>query len=1012
MTDKQKGAEALRGLEVTYTASVGAEALEAFLRLRALQERGGKGKPETLNKLLSVETSLRVAGKYLRIDSAGLLNAKGMTLLYTPSTPHGILLDHATASTRSLASAFPPPSQRTDTGKPLSAKVTHHPGETKGRFGPEQEVLVEVATETGALKLLVRLATDPPNIAVADLRRVNRALFAFAEGEAALHALRSLPGLVVSLQAFVNKERQAVATTEITQIADYLFAADDFTVPTAYHPETPADTRAGFNLPLREHFSVRRDIEVGTPGQVVFVDLAGTEVDAGIALSPRFFTKAGRVASSITDVLNPQEHSSLTFTVDWYRALEERLGEVGRVDLDNLDTAVDIALGILFERRLGEVDTLEDFPELADLLTDAQRDELNTLLATRTGTYWTNFADTQTRRDLTRRYFLAVLVPPIAADLRPQIDYDTPVTVFQELDDAGQPVEDSGFRVVRLSFFEDREQLYAYHFLELMNFKVFDFHPSLTFAEDVLPEVEFTDRGVRLRLNNDALSIGFSFWTQPAGTWQSLLAAILTFGVSYAALWNYGWGSYGLGDSDFVYRLEPRPAGRGRIRQRLRFLEDESRPDSGFFFMGINPLQWIPQWIISLIVTWFNGGTREIGTNLAAGVNEVLRTNEVLSFPAMFTCGNPTVPDRATRFLQRPERADVALSPTAAYYHGVYGLSSDVTPEAFDDRLPFDGAYVFHKEALGALVSRRLSADGRTLPVALPDVAAAPHSVYPDFIKDATLFDSALLDSLQTAGFMDDSLRADWDEYLLWRRPWLAFLGYPNNEIPLSTPPGGTLRTFLEAHTEVSWTPGLSSLPSTQPLGSVTLTLTCHHVFDLLFMTENALELRQFLRFYEENYWAELPFPASAELPPRVASLPLFSTEVTLQGSLFVGLWDQGRELTPGFPASFDFAVRNLGTPQNGATTVHGGASEYTAAARAALVREAARAALVERGEGLARPLAHRGRYLSIELPEMRLGLHWRVTNPDATELLVRTTNDHLYLDFSLDTLIVDNLES
>jgi hypothetical protein len=255
---------------------------------------------------------------------------------------------------------------------------------------------------------------------------------------------------------------------------------------------------------------------------------------------------------------------------------------------------------------------------------------------------------------------------------------------------------------------------------------------------------------------------------------------------------------------------------------------------------------------------------------------------------------------------------------------------------------------------------------------------------------------------------MSDGVAQQWLAYLEARSLLLSRIGMPSGPIPLRPPAGGVLSTSVRSTVSVQWPDGLSAINADAPIGGVDIELLGHHTFRAQFFTSTGVELISSLRSQQEAALAALGLVTShfgISLPSTTGTVPVLNTAVETSGQLHVGLWFQGLEVIPGFPASFDFAVRRFRTPSSGATELLVN-SPYATHPRARLVRESLNPALLDALTGLDRPLQDVARYASIA--GAQVGLHWRVVT--GVTRMVRTRGDRVYLDFLIDPLIVQNL--
>jgi hypothetical protein len=527
----------------------------------------------------------------------------------------------------------------------------------------------------------------------------------------------------------------------------------------------------------------------------------------------------------------------------------------------------------------------------------------------------------------------------------------------------------------------------------------------------------------------------------PSGTWQMVVTAAATLSVAFWAFHNHGFGSVWLADGEqlnpsfpegttLAYSVTPTVED-NRIQHDFIWNLDESIFFIRYQYNWLNPLSVPLLFIVDAVLQLYIGlGDEKVLVEKVADALQQFIFSEYLQFPAMFTIGNPNARDRASRYVADPQFVEPVLTPNdlssrqSVYYRGIYGFA-EAEPTPFNPVFPRDGAYVFHRRVLGAMIGARLRIDGRRLDVNLPNLPGAPiSSLVPDEARNATLADASVFDLLVSANLMTSEARESWVAYLEFMAGLLSFLGHPDGIIELEPPAQIRVRTYLEVkEVDVDWPDGLDGLNiddgEAEAVGPVTMTVVCHNVLDIEFrVASDGRELHEYLEFYEENVWDDINWPQGLAVPPLPSpvQVPFFDTEVSIRGYLRVGLWDQDLELSPGLPASFDFTVSDFAEAEDGDTTVTNSnqelfPEELFSEERAQIVRDAAKAFLEARVvERLERYVSFVGRYLSFPIIDAELGANWRVSNQPRTELFVRTEGDRLYLDFEIDSLIVDNL--
>jgi hypothetical protein len=824
--------------------------------------------------------------------------------------------------------------------------------------------------------------------------------------------LRALPVRLAIHQG--GPDGPLAGTWEAIEVSSYVFATSDFQVPEGYAAAAAADhslLRSRGTRRMRRSERDRLDDPRFEPPEVTG-RIPNVPVDAGIGFSGEFVRKLGKAASAVVNVFDPLLPTNLQLQLDWYMALRDRLHEVGLVDTALMEDAIVAAVDDMLRKEVTRIQQLNELPDLRRLLDDDQRESLQAVIDSMTGDQaanrWTHWTDNRSRLIVARRYALEVLLKPIDLDMRPQIPYDDPLRVFEEVDAQGNVVEGSGVEVGKLSFFRSGNELYIYHLIDLTNITVHNFRPQIEIADDLLTDVFVRDDGFELVLATRRITIPFDFWTEPAATFWTLAASLVTLGVAYLGLWNIGSGELTFEPAELHFRLRPRLSG-ARIVQSLEYDEDASHVDVTFWALGWNPLNDMITLMASALVSALDLGAVEVGQQARDAARDVINENRVLAFPDSFSVGSIHKRDAASRIIAAPQEVQTLIATGhSVFYRGIYGTTPPPEIQPLEQTVPRDGTYFFHRRVLESMIAARLGVDGQRLDVTLPALAAPANALIPDEVRNATELGPELLRRMVTLGLMSEEDRRRWQAYLDLRVWLLSFEGMPNGRIPLQPPARGRLRTFQQGGAAVQWADGINGLPADVAVASADVRLTGRHVLEIRFFTERGDDLLPWLAMMEKIVWKQVPLTSGVSFPNNAGAVPILNTSVTARGQLHVGIWDQRPDVTPGFPASFDFAVRKFGGTNAGETKLLA-TSAYATDARAQAIRDALALVFPDALAKLDRTLFATGRYASFTGVEA--GLHWRVASPGGFSQFVRTKGDRLYLDFEIDPLIVENLD-
>jgi hypothetical protein len=441
----------------------------------------------------------------------------------------------------------------------------------------------------------------------------------------------------------------------------------------------------------------------------------------------------------------------------------------------------------------------------------------------------------------------------------------------------------------------------------------------------------------------------------------------------------------------------------------LEYDPDASQLDTTFWAIGWNPLSDIIVLFASALFTALNAATDDVAARLRTGVQEAIDDGNQLRFPDAFTVGPATERDAASEIVGDPRQVEALMEPNqSVFYRGIYGFTSATDPPPLDRNLSRDGTYFFHRRVLEEMIRARLGVDGRALGVAWPKTDASAADLISAEIRDAVEFGPDLLAQMVDLGMMTAELRQSWLAYLEARRGWLSFEGMSEGRILLQAQAGAKLVNRLEGRAGIQWSDISLPIFADAAVASVVVELTGRNTVETRFRTDRGDGLLSWLKFMEEEVWDQVPLPSGVFLPKSSGAIDLFTTSIYSSGLLHVGLWKQRLEVTPGFPASFDFAVRRFDVTSDGDTKFLVDSEEFATDARAQLVRDALRVFFPGPLAELDRPLVDVGRYASFEGAEV--GLHWRVVDAAGTNRFVRIKGDRLYLDFEVDPLIIQSL--
>jgi hypothetical protein len=866
------------------------------------------------------------------------------------------------------------------------------PAGQKGALGSVRTAVFTAATFDARLTFRIELLEDESLARLPERKTLASLLFPpELFGLRVTAAIGRLPGFPVAVDIYADDaSKDPEARLEVVKLQTQPIEAETFRSPEGYGTQGALTGGLVPSSVFSNLFSswIRGIVpDLKLPSVRLPLD-AGEPIDAGLAFRASFLRRLGDLASAAADTIESVVAPDLQLNLDWFTRLEERLDEVGVVDVDLLFGYLEAAFVEEIRATVKEIDDLDEFPALRDVLTADEREALEAEMAAGEDDPFQEAFAAFERADIALRYGRDTVLAPLVRDFRPNIPYNTPVTGGEEED-----------RWLGTHFFlPDSNELWIWHLLGVINIYISNITLVALPADTLLTNEEIRPDRFSARLRNDFVNLTFDFSSEPAGTFITVLASLATLGVAYFALWNVGFGSYTVDGGSVRCHLIPEAAD-GRITTRITLANDEI--SGGLTMFGWNPLGAIFMLAASIIEAFAQMGVTRARDEVQTTVQKLLDEHGPLTFPQMLMVGVPGAlkaeREAADRLLQAPQIVEALVTQNeSAYYRGYYGFTGVPETAPFNPQLPQDAAHVFHRAVLEMLVARRLDVDGRLLVV--DDLPLAANTLVPQEILDATGFGPALVQQLRTAGLLTPEAADAWLAYLESRGGMLALMGWSGQTIELTPPARTVLRTYLEAKAQLTLPDGLNGIPIDDPVGTIAVHLVAHHVLDIDFSIYGTDSLLQKLALYEREVWEFVDFLIPGELPVRPPCRPLIDAAVTMaDGTLHVGLWSQALAPAPGLPASFDFAVRNLAAAQDGPVQLLVNDANLATQARAATIQQAARDRLATAAAGLDRPVSGDGRYLS--LTGVPLGFRWRVTNDDGTELRVRTEGNRLYLD-------------
>ncbi len=985
-------------------------AFEASLRDDLAKLLDEEAKPLTGRVVLAADRARIEAGPLLGEDRLALIADSQTALLLNPRRQ--LYSERPLKLLESLRQSLPLPDR---SGTPPQWKISRRRPRVRvssfrGTHGRSLDLVrsdgsrlglnLEVLSERSQARLLGSARAESParfNELVAEALPASESLAA---------AFRELPGPIVGAALYASESpgkplgRQPIASFRVTRIRPYAPLSEDFEIPEGFKPQGrhEAKLRPGFELDLAPPAALLEALEPEPGFQFV---------DAGIALTPSLLQKAGVLASSLADALDPlkiEPELPPVFKLDWFMELRRRMDPNLFLQFDAADPA--------------DVARASDF--WAGVFSAADQEPPEAL-----------------EIDLKDGDLLASMVPVDCSVVSP---WASPQN--QEYG-PGAPVNCRSWNI------HDKFSIRARNVALLLNVDIFGISPQLDFADDILSEVSLDEDVYRTALSHDELSVGFGFLTSPGSHNATAALCMVTLGISCVASLNLGLGSYWLEDSEALFETSIEAAsGEGqpaRLSHATRFLADESSVHSNLFMIGLNPVSDILDLIVSIGASLGDAGVGEMTEKVTSALDSLLT---LLDFPNSFTAGNhafdieqfevgqpfgaPRRLDGADAFLAAPELADLVEQDSSRYYRGIYDVAfAEGLPEALELDAEADGSYVFHKQVLEEMILARLAADGLPIPEDVPATGPANLTGFERLGPD-------MLATLAEAGYLSPGDAQAWADYLddvaLWIDAFYALQNvggdaFPDRqpgEVLLRSPARRRRRVEVGAgNVRIDWPASLSGLPVESPLAPVEVSIEAQYRESYPFREATTGDvLSDFFDMIEGL--SPVPLSPGIVRPQALVSQSPADLEVDLgfSGELFIGLGSPpAGSIFPAIPPSFEFSIDNQ-TPAQILYPSSGGSILVVRCPSILISNCELRQALADElstlaPERLRKSPRQRVRYFSHPVLEdpgteeffgFPFGAHWRVVDAADEELLVRTTDQRLYLDFEIDLPIVDFL--